>query len=115
MMEYLNMNALVMTIVLSIIIVIMDMSRKKESFLFLYFLITVMLTLLIFDANDKFKTTNKNMQLFRGDTTLKCFSGGGLYSSANYFRVSAKDGWELDKKYFIKDSVMIPARMCELW
>ena len=34
-------------------------------------------------------------------------------NSRDQYRVSMKDGWEVDKNYFIKESLMIRADMCE--
>ena len=46
---------------------------------------------------------------------LKCYSGGGLYGGPTTYKVSNKDGWELDNKYFVKDSISIKVNKCEGW
>jgi|GEM_PF-1438711 len=44
------------------------------------------------------------------------FSHGSSFICENRsdkYRVSKKDGWEVDKSYFVKESLMIRADMCE--
>ena len=74
-----------------------------------------MFYLFLFDAYDTQKTTLKNISDFKNNALLKCESGGGLYSSANTFRVSKQDGWILDNNHFIKESFVLLAQGCERW
>jgi len=62
---------------------------------------------------EKYSETKENKEFFKNEKLLKCFSGGGLYSEANRYRVSKKNGWNLEGDYFIKDSLMIRANKCE--
>jgi len=50
------------------------------------------------------------------EENIKEFSQGSIFTcknSSNEYRVSKKDGWEVDKSYFVKESLMIRADMCE--
>ncbi len=62
---------------------------------------------------EKYSETKENKEFFKNEKLLKCFSGGGLYSEANRYRVSKKNGWSLEGDYFIKESLMIRANKCE--
>ena len=110
--EYFNFGGLSIVVIINMAVFILN-AFTKESSPFIYFLLLLMYGSLFFDANDKYKAADENMRLFQAGITLKCFGGGGIYSSANYFKVSIEDGWELDKKYFIKDSLMISVEKCE--
>jgi len=62
---------------------------------------------------EKYSETKENKEFFKNEKLLKCFSGGGLYSESNKYRVSKKNGWSLEGDYFTKDSLMIRANKCE--
>ena len=50
------------------------------------------------------------------EDNLKEFAQGSGFTcknSSNNYRVSKQDGWEVDKSYFVKESLMIRADMCE--
>ncbi|MDQ7067970.1 MAG: hypothetical protein Q9M40_08350 [Sulfurimonas sp.] len=56
-----------------------------------------------------------NIASFKNNKRLKCYSGGGFYSSANTYKVSKKDGWVLEKDYFVNKNLMIQALKCEVF
>ena len=71
---------------------------------------------MFFSAYDEHSTGLENINDFKNKkATLKCVSGGGLYTSPNTYRVSLDDGWQVDKDYFIKESFMVRADKCERW
>jgi hypothetical protein len=49
----------------------------------------------------------ENLQSIKNGNNLKCLAG------LNSYKVSIKDGWSIDKNYFIKESVLIRVDMCE--
>ena len=112
--EYLNYGALGLIVFIGLIVIIMHIS-SKEMPIFFYILLSIMLGLLFTDAYTKNSTAIKNIKDFKNNkVVLKCISGG-IYNSADRYRVSIKDGWSVDKHYFIKDSLVIGASSCERW
>lgn len=81
---------------------------------FINFMIVLLVIATFYDTYDHYTRATNNMKHFKSNHTLKCHSGGGMYSSSNTYRVSAKNAWELDANYFIKDSLMIRANNCEM-
>jgi len=76
--------------------------------------LALMIAILYFlHSYEKYSETKENKEFFKNEKLLKCFSGGGLYSEANKYRVSKKNGWSLEGDYFTKDSLMIRANKCE--
>jgi len=112
--EYINYGALSVVMFISLALIAIEFNNKQKSTT-TYIILSIMISLLLFDAYDTQKTTLKNISDFKNNAILKCESGGGLYSSANTFRVSKQDGWEMDKEYFTKSSVMVLIYKCEEW
>ncbi|MDQ7067973.1 MAG: hypothetical protein Q9M40_08365 [Sulfurimonas sp.] len=52
-------------------------------------------------------SAEENIKKFKSAKVLRCTS------KEQQYRVSKKDGWEVDKYFFIKDSLMIRADKCE--
>jgi len=112
--EYLNYGALIiMTIVLVANIIIAVVA--KTNGIFFSIIILGIIGYIFVDANNQFETAKSNTKVFQKGAVLKCHSGGGLYSGAETYRVSIKDGWEFDKEYFVKDSISIRVNKCEGW
>ena len=115
MLEYLNYGGLGVFVFLIITMIILGHMNKRipiASYIFLLVIIGAFL----FMANDEYMTAQQNINDFKNqNATLKCVSGGGLYTSADTYRVSLNDGWILDKNYFIKESLMVAAHKCERW
>jgi hypothetical protein len=105
--EYFNYGALGIFGFFLLIIFLIDSSRKEKS-IGLYTVILICIGLIFFDAYNQHSTALKNINDFKNkNATLKCVSGGGLYASADTYRVSLDDGWSLDKDYFNKESFMV--------
>lgn len=114
MFEYLNYGALGVVGFLFIIFLGVSLASKEKSF-GIYFLFIFLFSLIILDANSQYNTAKSNIKEFKKGYTLKCYSGGGLYSSANTYRVELDDGWKANKDYFTKESFMVRANKCERW
>lgn len=114
--EYLNYGALGVLGFMTAAIFVIDYNSEEGKSIGIYILLSICLGLLLFDANDSHTTVLKNISDFKNkNATLKCTSGGGLYSSANTYRVALDDGWKVNKDYFIKESFMVRANKCERW
>lgn len=115
MFEYLNYGALGIFGFLGIITILININSKKSP-IGLYSILLMLVGLIFFSAYDEHSTALENIIDFKNkNITLKCTSGGGLYSSANTYKVSLNDGWQLDKNYFIKESFMVRVSKCERW
>ena len=112
--DYLNYNALVIMTIMLVGSISIALGTKTNTFGF-NFVILVMIGLILFGANNEFETAKSNEKEFKKGAVLKCYSGGGLYSGSTIYKVSKKDGWELDDKYFVKDSISIKVNKCEVW
>ncbi len=112
--DYLNYSLLVVMSIILIGSIGIALGTKTNDFGF-SFVILVMIGFILLDANSEFETAKSNEKEFKKGATLKCYSGAGLYSGSTTYRVSKKKGWELDKKYFVKDSISISANKCEEW
>ena len=106
MFEYMNMSAFVVVLFFSITIF---MTKDK----FTAILVVFLYILIAYDAYSSYDNALENMKYFNNKKSLTCFSGGGLYSSANKYYVDKSSGWILKKDYFIKDSLMIRANKCD--
>ncbi|MDF1875628.1 hypothetical protein JHD48_07770 [Sulfurimonas sp. SAG-AH-194-I05] len=81
-----------------------------------YFMVLLGFTLFLYEGYDAYTTAIRNINIFKTtDVVFKCSSGGGAYSFANIYRVSAKDGWSVSHRYFVKDSLAIGTEKCEQW
>ncbi|ADN08214.1 hypothetical protein [Sulfurimonas autotrophica] len=113
MLEYLNYGGLGIFVFIAIIMIIMGHMEKRTPVGSYIFLLTS-ISAFLFMANNEYTTALQNINDFKNqNATLKCVSGGGLYTSADTYRVSLNDGWSLDKNYFIKESFMVDADKCE--
>lgn len=115
MFEYLNYGAFTITVFLTFLIFILEKSGKQRPH-FLYFLLIIMYILIFYSAYDEHKTTNNNIKMFQyEDQTLKCSSGGGIYSSGTTHKVSKENGWIYENRYFTKESLVIEPHKCQKW
>lgn len=112
--DYLNYNWLITALGFLILNIILDIMAKRSSFIF-NFLLLGMIGYTFADANNQFETAKSNTKEFNKGAVLKCYSAGGFYSGADTCRVSKKDGWKFDDKYFVKDSISIRVNKCEGW
>jgi len=114
MFEYINYGGL--SVIVFILIISLIANGKKKELSWLTKALFGMLVVLLFEGYYQSYTAGKNIKDFnRGNITLKCISGAGVYNTATEYRVSKSDGWSIDKNYFIKDSFMIEASKCEKW
>ena len=115
MLEYLNYGGLGVFSFMAITMIILGHSSEKAP-LGSYVFLLVSVGAFLFVADYEYTTTQQNINDFKNNNaTLKCMSGGGLYTSADTYRVSLNDGWSLDKNYFVKESLMVAAHKCERW
>jgi hypothetical protein len=117
MFDYINYGGLGVMLFLAVIIAFSDSIGKDKTVSWgFYIILMILVGVLLFEGNSKYTTSLDNIDKFQNkNATLKCIVGGGMYSSSNKYRVSQKDGWTLDKRYFIKDSLMVKASRCEEW
>ena len=117
MFDYINHGALGVMLFMTVIIAISDSIGKQKTVSWGYYIILIILSgWLLLEGNSKYTTFLDNIDKFKNkNATLKCVVSGGVYSSPTKYRVSQKDGWTLDKRYFIKDSLMVDASRCEEW
>ena len=108
MFEFLNTGALGFLLFLSLVVIPI---RKKASYLIV--MLGFMFILLFYGAYASYSDAKNNRRYFSDGDMLKCLSGGGIYTSANQYSVSKAEGWILKKSYFVKDSLMLHADMCE--
>ena len=106
MFEYFNTAAFIFMLVLSPLIF-----YKGDKLI--YFLFGFIVFGLFYTAYASYSDAKSNLHYFQKGNTLVCFSGGGIYSSANRYRVSKEEGWQIEKNYFYKDSLMIRADKCK--
>ena len=117
MLEYINYAGLGVILFIGVVIFIMDkLVDKKRSYWGFYIALSLLVGLLLLDADSIATATKESIYDFNNrNLTLKCTVGGGLYASANEYKVSKDDDWSLEKGHFIKDSLMVDASRCERW
>ena len=114
MLEYFNYGGFTVFTLLAIVMLIVDSDKKKRVPLYIFLLVSVTAFLLL--ANYEYTTAQQNINNFKNkNTTLKCMSGGGIHSVSSTYRVSLNNGWQIDKEYFIKDSLAVRINRCERW
>lgn len=84
-----------------------DVSKNNEKFYWLLF-IGILIVIPFIDAKFSMSKAEQNIQNFKGIKVLRCIKKDSRY------RVSKIDGWEVDGLYFVKDSLMIRADICEV-
>jgi len=107
MFEYFNVGAFLMFILISV-----PMLFAREKYLLV--LSGLLMLLLFYNAYSTYNDVKNNIRYFKDNNNLICFSGGGLYTSANKYSVSKQEGWHRQKNYFKKESLLIRADKCEL-
>ena len=117
MFEYANVGALVVLVAMGVLALVINKSKKNKRSSgvgFIGYVLIMAFILLVWDSYSKYTGGKENIQSFKNGTyPLKCNSGGGVYSSPTYYRVSKNEGWSLRKNYFYKDSLMIRVDNCE--
>lgn len=103
MFDYFNIRLFIILLVLSPVIL-----YKRD--LLISILFGFIFVLLLLEAYSCYSDAKKSMKYFQDGNTLICLSGGGLYSSASRYSTSKQEGWQLQKNYFKKDSLLIGAK-----
>lgn len=107
MFEYINVDALFVMLLVSLVIYYTDAK-------YLLVLIIILVLLEFYSAYATDRDVKNNIKGFAQSDTLRCSSGGGLYSKSDLYSVSKKEGWILKKDYFQKESLLIRADQCKL-
>ena len=107
MFEYINSGMLIVIIIVTFML-IMFVLLEKGSRVGNIFILLLWLTGSFYLIYDSYTTANSNIQSFKNNKVLQCTNGFNTT-----YRVSLKNNWELDKNYFIKDSLLIRAEKCE--
>jgi len=109
MFEYVDIKALIF---LGIFIAISFIGKKKEN-VFIKVFLWASVILVLYMGQSESNTAQENKNFFKRGKVLECHNGGGPFNKPQRYRVSIKDGWELQKDSFIKESLMIRANKCE--
>jgi hypothetical protein len=115
MFEYINYGALILSGLMFIIYLSLVLSDKKENSSLLNVLFAFMFVFIFIGAYYDYRTVELNTKRFTQGYVFKCHSGGGLYSSANSYKVSLADAWKVEKGYFTKEAFMVRIEDCEKW
>ena len=110
MFEYLN----VTLFVILVIILSIDLASSKKKDTFINTIIVFSLFILVIIANLESQDAIENVEAFNASNSLICKSGRGMYNEAIRYSVSKKEGWRLEKSFFIKDSLLIATHKCKL-
>ena len=84
-----------------------DVSKNNKKFYWLLF-IGILIVIPFINAKFSMSKAEQNIQNFKGIKVLRCIKKDSRY------RVSKIDGWEVDDLYFVKDSLMIRADICDV-
>ena len=112
--EYLNYSELLIVGLFFTLYALVHMASKGKSYMF-HYLFGAVFIVLIYDAYNQFSDAQVNVKQFKRGASFKCYVGGGVYSSATSYKVSKKNGWEVENDFFIKESLAIGANKCEAW
>jgi len=107
MFDYLDQETIVAFILLTLVIGLLRSTRESNINWDLRFLLLFAISVPFLSVYEQNSIALENIQSIKNGNNLKCVVG------LNSYRVSTKDGWSIDKNYFIKESVLIRADMCE--
>ncbi|MCX6075625.1 MAG: hypothetical protein NTW78_01915 [Campylobacterales bacterium] len=109
MFEYGDFEFMKATVLFTITLIIFEFARKgtqtKRRTIFIYISIGILSNYFVAAHNQS--TAQTNSVVFKKGGVLQCSNDLSKY------RVSIKDGWEFEKRYFIKENLMIRADKCE--
>ena len=106
--EFIDMHLIISSVLLLLASLIASIGGRKSDVNF--FMRGIFVLVIIFNIANPIYTAScaeENIKAFNSKSTLTCKT---VYDR---YRVSKKDGWEVDKSYFVKESLMIRADMCE--
>ena len=109
MFEYLDLEIIAASVLLALSIGTLRATRKSNINWDLRFALLFAISLPLFYMYDANITVLNNIQSVKNGSKLRCEAGD------NNYIVSIKDGWEIDKNYFLKESLLIRADKCELY
>ena len=114
MFEYLNPGFIIMALLVivpgSFTLIIISKNKKKETERKVIKTFMMIVSIVpIWHAYYTYQTAEDNIGYFKQNKELHCAS---LTSS---YKVSKNDNWQLDKNYFVKDSLMIKANHCKIF
>ena len=108
MFEYIDFQIVAASLLLLISVGLLLNAKKKSNKNWeLRLLLLFAILLPFYYSYDISSRVVENIQSIKNGNKLLCVAG--LVS----YKVSTKDGWSIDKNYFIKESVLIRADMCE--
>ncbi len=106
--EFIDMHLIIPSLLLLFGLFLLGITTQENSKG--YFIKGTLILLMILNMVDPIYTAScaeENIKAFNSKNTLACKT---VYDR---YRISKKDGWKVDKSYFIKESLMIRADMCE--
>lgn len=109
MFEYLDREIIVASILLIISIGLLKGISKNRTNWYLRILFLFAISLPFVQIYDSDATASENIQSLKEGVTLKCTLRD------NSYRVSSKNGWVVDKNYFVKESFMVRADRCTIY
>ena len=81
--------------------------KRSEKGYFIEWVLLILIIINIAVPLHEASCAEDNIRDFTNKNIFTCKNSG------NQYRVSSKDCWEVDKSYFVKESLMIRADMCE--
>ena len=108
--EFIDPQLILTSLLLLLATFLLSANPKRKSSEKGYFIEWVLLILIIINIAaplHEASCAQENKNEFSQGRSFTCKNSG------NQYRVSIKDGWEVDKSYFVKESLMIRADMCE--
>lgn len=109
MFEYFNSELLKIMVFAVLVLLVFEFSRYRPKSLKrnMTIYISLIIATIFFNTYYNAHTVQSNRDAFSKGHTLQCYE-----ASSNY-RVSISDGWEIDKQWFVKESLMIRCDNCE--
>jgi len=109
MFEYFNSELLKIMVFAVVVLFVFELSRYRPKSLKRNMTIyaSLIVAAIFFSTYYNAHTAKNNRDAFSSGHTLKCAE------LLNNYRVSISDGWEIDKQWFVKESLMIRCDNCE--
>ena len=107
--EFIDKHLIISSVLLLLASLIASIGGRKSDVNF--FMSWIFVLVIIFNIANPIYTAScaeDNIKEFSQGIGFTCKN-----SNDNKYRISKQDGWEVDKSYFVKESLMIRADMCE--
>ena len=100
-------------LVVFVLMLMIDEPKEKRSYGLIVASLLLFIIAVFIDPMMSYNDANKNIDLFKHQKSLECFSSTGSISNEKYL-INQKD-WELKDFYFIRENsgLMIRADKCE--